>query len=128
MSEHDPFDVIGNAERAQRDKAIDRLKRRQYEEDLRWFLHGARGRRVMWGLLSVCGVFRSSFTGNSETFFREGERNIGLRYMKDIMELCPDALTLMTNEARENERKFRTNGDDRSNGDGTGSSESPERV
>jgi hypothetical protein len=33
-------------------------------------------------LLDVSGVARSSFTGSSETFYREGQRAIGLHILR----------------------------------------------
>jgi hypothetical protein len=57
-----------------------------------------RGRRVMWGLLETAGIYRSSFTGNSETFFREGQRVVGLTYLKKMVEHCPEKYALMTKE------------------------------
>ena len=47
----------------------------------------------MWRWLSRTGVFKSSFTGNSETFFREGMRNIGIMLMDEIHSHCPDLYT-----------------------------------
>ena len=39
------------------------------------------GKRVLWDILSVCGVFNLSMTGNSWTYFNEGQRKIGLYIM-----------------------------------------------
>ena len=36
------------------------------------------GKMVLWDVLSRCHIFESTFTGNSRTFFQEGERSIGL--------------------------------------------------
>ncbi|CAB5162287.1 hypothetical protein UFOVP152_17 [uncultured Caudovirales phage] len=96
----DPFDLSGH------DKAAnDRARKVQTEarteaEDLRWLMSGKRGRRVMWRLLDRAGVFRSSFTGNSETFFREGQRNIGLIYLAQVHEHAPEAYSTMIEENR----------------------------
>lgn len=65
-----------------------------------WLLGDERGRRFIWRLLSITGVYRSSFTGDSKTFFREGERNVGLQILRDIHEIAPEAITQMTIEAR----------------------------
>ena len=42
------------------------------------------GRRVIRNILSMCGLYRSSFTGNSETFKLEGQRNIGLTIKREL--------------------------------------------
>jgi hypothetical protein len=75
-----------------------RLAERQHS-DLRKVLGGPEGRRFVWRLMSEAGVFRSSFTGNSETFFREGKRNIGLMILGDVMVAQPDSFTVMQREA-----------------------------
>lgn len=45
------------------------------------------GRMVLWDILEFCGVFRSSFTGNSKTYFNEGQRDVGL-YILKMMEIA----------------------------------------
>lgn len=50
-----------------------------------------RGRRFMRQLFATAGVYRSSFTGDRAlTDFKEGERNIGLRFLHDVLAACPD--------------------------------------
>ena len=39
------------------------------------------GKQVLWDILSVCGVFQLSMTGNSWTYFNEGQRKVGLYIM-----------------------------------------------
>lgn len=107
MADYDPFDIDGNARRKGLDEALDRLRKKQHEEDFIWLLSGQRGRRIVWELLSNCGVFRGSFTGNSETFFREGMRAIGLRYLEMVKDVAPESFSDMMQEAKDNERKFR---------------------
>lgn len=68
--------------------------------DLRAVLAMREGRRYTWRQLSDCGVFRSSFTGNSTTFFNEGRRDVGLRLLADVMEAQPEAFLLMQQEAK----------------------------
>jgi hypothetical protein len=59
------------------------------------------GRRYVWWLLDQCGVFRTSFTGNSATFFNEGQRNVGLMLIADINAACPEQYIVMLDEARD---------------------------
>lgn len=63
--------------------------------DLRAVLSTAEGRRFVWGLLTFTGVFKTSFTGNSETFYREGQRNVGLKIIADLRAACPERLVEM---------------------------------
>ena len=72
--------------------------------DFKWIMSNKRGRRFIWRLLEKAGVFRSSFTGNSETFFREGARNIGLQVLAMVHEHTPESYTLMLSEQKEHDR------------------------
>ena len=56
------------------------------------------GRNWMWWLLAQCGVFQTSFTGNSTTFFNEGKRQVGLVVMADIQRDYADQYLTMTKE------------------------------
>ena len=69
-------------------------------DDFKWLMDDKRGRRIMWRLLERTGVFRSSFTGNSETFFLEGQRNVGLMLMAQIHDACPEKYTAMLEEQK----------------------------
>lgn len=60
------------------------------------------GRAWMWDLLAQCHVFASTFTPSPlTTAFAEGERNIGLRLMADILMHCPDQYIQAQQEANE---------------------------
>ena len=54
---------------------------------MRKVMSGAAGQRFLWWLLEQTHVFQTSFTGNSTTFFLEGERNVGLK----VFALCAEA-------------------------------------
>jgi hypothetical protein len=75
--------------------------------DVKKIMGSYEGRRFMWRLLDRAGVFRTSFTGNSTTFFNEGMRNIGLIVLADVMAACADQYVVMMNELKEDTR---TNG------------------
>lgn len=44
------------------------------------------GKDVIWHILSLCNLYGNTFTGNSQTYFLEGKRSIGL----GILELLED--------------------------------------
>lgn len=46
------------------------------------FLSHKDGRKVLDDILSRTGVFRTTFTGNSKTFFLEGARSVGLQILE----------------------------------------------
>jgi hypothetical protein len=91
-------------------QASERLQQRQ-QSDMRKVLGLPEGRRVIWRLLSEAGVFRSSFTGDSQTFFNEGKRSLGLLIVSEVLAAHPDSYSVMQREAandkllRENELK-----------------------
>jgi len=113
MSEFDPLDLTGQAKAKVLSEDEARIARQIELDDFKFVMDDKRGRRLVWRLLEKTGVFRSSFTGNSETFFREGARNVGLMLMGLIHEACPEKYTLMLKEQREHGR--RRNAGDRDN-------------
>jgi hypothetical protein len=94
------------------------------------------GRQWMHELLVRCHVFSCSFNGNAlQSAFAEGERNIGLALLIDVMNACPDQYVMMEKEAngrssgsefaRRQSRQRRDSGreDDENGADGNGADE-----
>jgi len=79
---------------------LERTKEILRRTDLRKILSWPEGRRFIWRYLEICGVFTLSFTGNSQTFFNEGQRNIGLKLLAEIMDVAPDALLQMMKDSK----------------------------
>jgi hypothetical protein len=94
----EPTDIQAKERERDAKREQERLASRQEAEDFKWLMSDKRGRRVVWGLLDRAGVFRTSFTGNSETFFREGQRNMGLMIITTILEQCPERYHQMVME------------------------------
>lgn len=69
--------------------------------DVRWIVSTPQGRRFYWKYLKSCHVFETSFTGNSHTFFNEGERNVGLRLLAELNDADPEAYMKMLLEAKD---------------------------
>ena len=67
--------------------------------DLRAIMQTESGRRFVWRLLSIADIYAPSFTGNSETFYREGRRSIGLVIFKDLHLACYNEYRKMEDEA-----------------------------
>ena len=89
----------------------------QNRDDLEKLLTLEEGRRFFWSFLGKCRVFSSSFTGNSETFFLEGQRNAGLVILDCIpltmmveMEKSFQECVDMTKEIINNEMEEKNNG------------------
>lgn len=72
---------------------------RQADRDLEAMLDLPAGRRVLMRLIDSAGVFTRSFTGNSETFYREGRRAIGLDLVEHIEMVKPGSFAALQTEA-----------------------------
>ena len=100
MTKRDPTDLRGQERHREDVEQARKVERDQEKADFAWLMSDKRGRRFIWRMLETTGVYRSSFTGNSETFFREGSRNVGLKLISDIHEFAPDAYPMMLEEQR----------------------------
>lgn len=105
----DPTDLRSQRQAAEEADKQRRANRNRELDDIRWLMSDKRGRRVMHKLLASGHIFHSSFTGNSETFFREGERNLALVFFNDVQEAAPERYAEMLKESKEH--------DDRNAGD-----------
>jgi hypothetical protein len=92
-------DTARNAARKKRGKQ----RAKQDEDDMKWLMNDARGRRIAFRFLSRSGVFRISFTAGDphSTSFNEGGRNLGLQMMNDINNVVPEQYALMLREAQD---------------------------
>jgi hypothetical protein len=82
------------------------------------------GRAYMLSRLERCHIFESSFSSDLCTMaFREGERNVGLQDLADIMKSCPDMYVLML---RENDERNTGHDSARPPTNGAGASHTPD--
>jgi hypothetical protein len=81
----------------EREEKARKLRERELN-DYRFVLSRPEGRRLLWNLMDKSGIFRLSFTGDSKTFFREGQRSVGLVIYKNIDDAQPEAMHQMSNE------------------------------
>ena len=77
------------AERQDKTRKMGEQERRELLAATKDLLDEGPGRQFVWWLLEQTHVFQSSFTGNSTTFFLEGERNVGLKVFALCMEADP---------------------------------------
>ena len=100
--QHDPTDYKAEARRKADEETQKRIATEQERDDYRWLLGDPRGRRIMWELLSSCGLYRTSFVhSGSQTAFNEGMRNIGLMLNDRVLTHAPETWIQMQSEARE---------------------------
>jgi hypothetical protein len=94
--------AVANAadpEQVQRAKESERDARKIELRDLSAVLDTPEGRRVLWRLLDVAGVHRSTFNPHgSISAFNEGMRNVGLIFQKDITDHFPQKYVDMLQE------------------------------
>lgn len=82
------------------DKAKLKSDKRQEREDndIKKLLAQVEFRRFVWRLLTYTGIFKTSFTGNSATFFQEGIRSVGLYLLGMVMRANPMAFAQIQQE------------------------------
>jgi hypothetical protein len=94
-----PFDP--NDQKQVQDR-VRNAKDRQRDSDnaIKTFMSLQPGRAWMWEHLSGCGLYRMSAAAGDVhmTYFREGERNVGLRLLAQLQRACPEHYTTMTQE------------------------------
>ena len=76
-----------------------RLADQQRREIISGIMSVASGRAWVLDLLELCHIFSTSFQSNAlQMAFAEGERNVGLRLLNDVMSSCPDQYVEMMRE------------------------------
>lgn len=73
-------------------------RQEQLLRDLRSVLSKPSGRRVFWYLLEASGIYRSSFTGNSKTFYNIGWSDFGKFLMAAILRADRKSYSKMMDE------------------------------
>lgn len=112
---------------------------RQRLDNLRLLMSTPGGRLYIWGELSAAHIFQTSFAPDPiQMAFLEGERNMGLRLLNDILEADADQFIILWREQRareytnEQSRGSQSDGGDSESGPGdrdtyydTGDGDSP---
>lgn len=76
-------------------------QRRKQVEDIKWLMAHKAGRRFMWRLLEVTGTRRTSFNNSgSVTAFNEGQRNVGLVFEAEVLDIAPEQYMAMLKEGK----------------------------
>jgi hypothetical protein len=85
----DPVFNAGDEAQVKDRKAKARMDREAEVEALKDLMKDKRFRDFLGRALCACGILKQSFTGNSNTFFNEGQRNVGLWLMREATEADP---------------------------------------
>ena len=83
-----------------------KLRQLSLDETLRLIMSQPNGRQWVWDLLTRTKVFATCFdTRALQMAFNEGERNIGLQLMAELMRVCPGQYTTMARENGESDER-----------------------
>ena len=110
--QEDPLDILGTAKENVKITKEQKQQRDRDLNDLRFILSKAEGRRFIWKLLAEAGIFRASFTQNSnQTAFQEGQRDRGLALLQQVNMADINAFALMQREylSELNSKKLKEN-------------------
>jgi hypothetical protein len=94
-----PYDAGDRRAVKEKQKAA-RLRDEANKKVLRQLMGSNEGRAWTYELLSLCHVYQSAFSTNALSMAcAEGERNIGLRILGELMLACPERYIEMLKEA-----------------------------
>jgi hypothetical protein len=107
MSKGDTDPLAGDDEVEAEAKAeAARLARAREMDDFKWLMGHKQGRRIMWRMLDMTGVFRNPhIPGTDDVLFRCGMQNVGQQLMTEIHTICPEHYPTMTKEHVEWQQK-----------------------
>lgn len=104
--DHDPFDTSEQEAAEVLEAEAKRLERNREIDDFKWLMGHRQGRRVMWRLLGVTGLFNNPhIPGTDDVLFRCGKQNIGQLLNAEIHLLCPEQYFVMVKEYQEWQKK-----------------------
>jgi hypothetical protein len=66
-----------------------RVEKENYEMAIRAILTAKEGQFFFKRFFAKAKIFSKTFTGNSQTYFNEGQREMALEYFKDFSRICP---------------------------------------
>lgn len=104
MDSFDPTDIAGLEASRQDSRNLKRIAEKQMHDDFKWFLSDPRGRRLLFWLFGITGIWRISFDTNAlKMAFAEGGRNIGNVLLSMVHEHCPNRYFEMLKEQKKND-------------------------
>ena len=105
MPHYDPTDVQARELEKREQEARERNARKTEIADLKWLMSSPRGRRLMWRFMTLAHTFQLSFNTNAmQMAFNEGNRNLGLQLLAEVMEHCQELFPVMQKEQQQPQR------------------------
>jgi hypothetical protein len=102
MKDYDPLDLRAQQQDSETRTRLEQTARQLEAEDIAKLMSSPWGRRIMWRMLDKAGLYRSTMTGNSQTFFNEGMRNFGIYLIALVNDHCPEQYPVMVAESKAN--------------------------
>jgi hypothetical protein len=100
----DPYDLPGQDEEAANSVEIQKVKRQQQVEDIKWLMGHPQGRRIVTRLFEEAGLRRTSFhTSGSVMALNEGRKQLGYFLEAELLEVAPEGYFKLLQEYRSNE-------------------------
>lgn len=81
------------------------LERKQELADVKELISKPEGIRFFQRMMELGLMFHTTFTGNSQGFFREGHRNLALIFFRDIAEAAPNKIAELVVKKEEKKRE-----------------------
>lgn len=99
-------DLYSQSMQDHEDAALKQRKELEIElkNDIRTIVSTQAGQRFIWWLLSITGPHLPSYTGNSDTYFNEGRRSVGLEVEHRLVKAAPDIYLAMIQSGEEQEQ------------------------
>lgn len=106
MKDLDPTDLAAREAIREESRKAQLLEAERFAEDFKWLMRDQRGRRIVFWLLSVAGVFRSTYVQPKEAAaympiamaHAEGTKELGYRVLAVVNKVCPELYAKMMKE------------------------------
>ena len=104
---YDPTDLKAHEKRLEAAQKARKAEAERFADDLKWLMETERGRRIAYWVLSVTGVFRSTYAqpASAAPFMAiamahaEGRKDVGYRLLDAITRVCPHQYAKMMKES-----------------------------
>ena len=95
------YDPLNPEARKEEDRKAAEQRRKRELNDIRKVLSLPEGRRLIWRMLGLCGMFRTVYIpkDTNATFVEIGKKEIGLGILGDVTDAKPEAYYQMYFEA-----------------------------
>jgi len=70
-----------------------RVETENYEMAIKSLLNSEEGSFFFKRFFSKAKIFSKTFTGNSQTYYNEGQREMALDYFKEFSRICPGEMS-----------------------------------